>query len=61
MINREKVSQAAIKIQKALQMQSFTADESICLLKCLEKLLEVRCLEKGMRIVSDSSAKVVET
>jgi hypothetical protein len=53
-LDREKVSRVAQKIQLALKMQRFTADESLCLLKCLEKLLEVQCEFNGLRVVREN-------
>lgn len=58
-MDKNKVAQAAETIHKALQLQKFTGEETVCLLKCLERLLEVQALEKGLRLVSDKDFKGV--
>ncbi len=60
-MDKNKIAAAANTIHKALQMQKFTAEETVALLKCLERLLEVQCMEKGLRIVSDKQFEGVHS
>ena len=50
-MNREKVKVAAGQITTALRAQGFTADETVALLKCLERVFNVQCFEKDLVVV----------
>lgn len=52
MINREKIKRAATQITTAMQMQKFTADETVALLKCIERVMNVQAFEKDLVVVS---------
>lgn len=58
MIDKEKVAFAAKKITMSLERMQFNADESICLLKCLERTLVCQAIEKDLVVASKT--KIME-
>lgn len=51
-MNKQKVEFAVTKIVQSLDRMQFTADESVCLLKCLERVLVVQAIEKDLVVAS---------
>jgi hypothetical protein len=58
-MNKEKIQWTVNKIVASMDRMSFTADESICLIKCLERVLVVQAIEKDLVVTSLTKLKEV--
>ncbi len=51
-LNREKVAFAANKIVQNLEQNRFTSEETVALLKCLDRVTQAQCLDRDLVLVS---------
>lgn len=51
-VNKEKVAHTAKMIMVGLAQRQFTADETVALLKCLDKITRSRCIDEELVVTT---------
>jgi len=51
-LNKDKITVTANEIMQGLLKRRFTADETICLIKCLDKITQSQAVDHGLVVTT---------